>query len=61
MDRIRDLEEAGKLGTKLTNRTLRKLMSNKIAVFGAVMFVIICILCFGEHRCLQNTPLPPST
>ena len=47
MDRIRDLEEQGRLGTKLTNRTLRKIMSNKLAVFGAVLFVVICILCFA--------------
>ncbi len=47
MDRIRALEESGKLGTKLTNRTLRKLLANKLAVFGAIMFVVICILCFA--------------
>ena len=47
MDKIRALEESGKLGTKLTNRTLRKLMANKLAVFGAVMFVVICVLCFA--------------
>ncbi len=47
MDRIRELEESGKLGTKLTNRTVRKLMANKLAVFGAVMFVVICVLCFA--------------
>lgn len=56
MDRIRDLEEAGKLGTKLTNRTLRKLMSNKLAVFGAVMFVVICILCFGAPLFTKYSP-----
>lgn len=56
MDRIRDLEEAGKLGTKLTNRTLRKLMSNKLAVFGAVMFVVICILCFGASLFTKYSP-----
>ena len=56
MDRIRDLEEAGKLGTKLTNRTLRKLMSNKLAVFGAVMFVVICILCFGAPLFTHFSP-----
>ena len=56
MDRIRDLEEAGKLGTKLTNRTLRKLMSNKIAVFGAVMFVIICGLCFAAPLFTKYSP-----
>ena len=47
MDRIRALEESGKLATKLTNRTLRKILSNKLAVFGAVLFVVICILCFA--------------
>jgi peptide/nickel transport system permease protein len=47
MDKIRALEESGKLGTRLTNRTLRKLMANKLAVFGAVMFVVICVLCFA--------------
>ena len=47
MDRIKALEESGKLGTKLTNRALRKLMANKLAVFGAIMFVVICVLCFG--------------
>ena len=56
MDRIRDLEEAGKLGTKLTNRTLRKLMSNKLAVFGALMFVVICILCFGAPLFTKYSP-----
>ena len=56
MDRIRDLEEAGKLGTKLTNRTVRKLMANKLAVFGAVMFVVICILCFGAPLFTKYSP-----
>ena len=28
LDKIRAAEESGKLGTKLTNRTLRKLTSN---------------------------------
>ena len=30
MDKIRALEESGKLATKLTNRTLRKVLSNKL-------------------------------
>ena len=47
MDRIRELEESGKLATRLTNRTLRKILSNKLAVFGAVLFVVICVLCFA--------------
>ena len=47
MDKIRALEESGKLATKLTNRTLRKVLSNKLAVLGAILFVVICILCFA--------------
>ena len=47
LDKIRAAEESGKLGTKLTNRTLRKLTSNKLAVIGILLFVAICVLCFG--------------
>lgn len=47
LDRIRDLEESGRLATKLTNRTLRKVLSNKLAVLGAVLFTVICLLCFA--------------
>ena len=47
LDKIRAAEESGKLGTKLTNRTLRKLTSNKLAVIGVLLFLVICILCFG--------------
>lgn len=47
LDKIRAAEESGKLGTKLTNRTLRKLTSNKLAVIGVLLFLAICILCFG--------------
>ena len=47
MDKIRELEESGKLATRLTNRTLRKILSNRLAVFGAVLFVVICVLCFA--------------
>ena len=47
MDKIRALEESGRNATKLTSRTLRKILSNKLAVLGAVMFVVICVLCFA--------------
>lgn len=47
MDKILALEEAGKLGTKMTSRTVRKLLANKLAVMGVALFIIICILCFG--------------
>ena len=40
LDKIRAAEESGKLGTKLTNRTLRKLTSNKLAVIGVLLFLL---------------------
>lgn len=47
LDKIRAAEESGKLSTKLTNRTLRKLTSNKLAVFGVILFIVICVMCFA--------------
>ena len=47
MDRMRALEESGRLATKLTSRTARKILSNKLAVLGAALFLIICILCLA--------------
>lgn len=56
LDKIRADEESGKLGTKLTNRTLRKLTSNRLAVFGVVLFVVICVLCFAAPLFTSYTP-----
>lgn len=56
MDKIRDMEESGKLSTSLTNRTLRKLTSNKLAVLGVVMFFVICLLCFGAPLFTKYSP-----
>ena len=56
LDKIRQAEESGKLGTKLTNRTLRKLTANKLAVFGLILFVTICVLCFGAPLFTQYSP-----
>lgn len=56
MDRIKALEESGKLNSGLTNRTLRKILSNKLAVFGALMFVVICALCFGAPLFTKYAP-----
>ena len=57
LDKIRAAEESGKLGTKLTNRTLRKLTSNKLAVIGTLLFVIICLLCFGAPLFTKYDPM----
>ena len=56
LDKIRDLEESGRLATKLTNRTLRKIMSNKLAVLGAFLFVAICLLCFAAPLFTPYSP-----
>ena len=57
LDKIRAAEESGKLGTKLTNRTLRKLTSNKLAVIGVLLFLAICILCFGAPMFTNPDPM----
>ena len=57
LDKIRAAEESGKLGTKLTNRTLRKLTSNKLAVIGTLLFVIICLVCFGAPLFTKYDPM----
>ncbi|MGE4610367.1 MAG: ABC transporter permease [Paracoccaceae bacterium] len=42
-DRIRELEEAGKLSSKGGSRALRKMMNNRLAVVGLVIFSIILL------------------
>lgn len=42
-DRIRALEEAGKLSSKGGSRALRKMMNNQLAVVGLVLFGIILL------------------
>ena len=56
MDKIRAAEESGKLSGKMTNRTLRKLTSNKLAVFGVLLFVAICVLCFAAPLFTSYSP-----
>ena len=57
LDKIRAAEESGKLGSKLTNRTLRKLTSNKLAVIGTLLFAAICIMCFAAPLFTQYDPM----
>lgn len=56
MDQIRAKEESGQLSTKLTNRTLRKLTSNKLALLGAILFITICILSFAAPLFTKYSP-----
>ena len=46
MDRLLLLEDQGKLKTSNKSRTLRKILSNRLAVVGVVLFAVILILCF---------------
>lgn len=57
LDKIRKAEESGKLASKMTNRTLRKLTSNKLAVIGVLLFVAICLLCFGAPLFTKYDPM----
>ena len=45
LDRIKAAEEAGTINKKSGNRALRKLLNNKLAVIGGVIFLVILILC----------------
>lgn len=56
LDKIKEAEESGKLNTKLTNRTLRKLTSNKLAVFGALLFLVIMFLCIAAPLFTKYSP-----
>ena len=55
LDKIRAAEESGKLGTKLTNRTLRKLTSNKLAVIGILLFVVCAVLSLIIYNVIPST------
>ena len=44
-DKLRDAEEAGRLGKSKTSRAVRKMMENRLAVIGIVVFGIILLAC----------------
>lgn len=44
-DKLLAAEEAGKLGKSKMNRSLRKMLENRLAVIGAVIFLIILLAC----------------
>jgi peptide/nickel transport system permease protein len=43
-DRIRQLEEAGKLTSRSGSRALRKMLNNRLAVLGLVLFTLILLM-----------------
>ncbi len=56
-DKIRDAEEAGLLGKKRTNRALRKMLNNRLAVAGLVVFGVIFFACLLAPIITPHDPL----
>lgn len=68
-DKIRAAEEAGKLGKSKMSRSLRKLLENRLAIVGLVIFAIIVLACIlaplispydPAATDLRNMTQPPS-
>ena len=68
-DKIRAAEEAGKLGRHKGSRALRKMMENRLAMIGLVVFAIILLACLlapvlspydPMKTDLRNMTQPPS-
>ena len=69
MDRLLLLEEQGRLSGNTTNRTLRKIAANPLAIIGLVLFLILLLACmaaplistYGPNAIdLRNRLSPPS-
>ena len=69
MDRLLLLEEQGRLSGNTTNRTLRKIAANPLAITGLVLFLILLLACmaaplistYGPNAIdLRNRLSPPS-
>lgn len=45
-DKLLAAEEAGKLGKSKTSRAVRKMMENRLAMIGLVIFAVIVLACF---------------
>ncbi len=57
LDRLKALEEAGKAGGRIKNRTLRKFLNNQLAVVGTVVFTIILLACIFAPLITDYSPL----
>ena len=57
LDKIKELEESGALGKKNVNRSLRKLMNNKLAVIGIIIFSIILLSAIFAPLLTKYDPL----
>lgn len=56
-DKIRDLEEAGLLKKSNTNRMLRKMLNNRLAMFGLAVFLLILLSCAFAPLLTKFDPL----
>lgn len=56
-DKLRDAEESGALKRSNTNRALRKLLGNRLAIIGIVIFLIIFLACVFAPLITPYDPL----
>ena len=56
-DRLRDMEEAGLLKKSSTNRMLRKMLNNRLAMFGLGVLVVILFACYLAPLFTKYDPL----
>ncbi|MEG1720139.1 MAG: ABC transporter permease [Pseudoflavonifractor sp.] len=56
-DKLRDAEEAGKLKKSTTSRALRKMLSNRLAVIGLIVFAVIFLSCVFAPLITPYDPL----
>ncbi len=68
-DKLRDAEEAGKLGKSKLSRSVRKMLENRLTVIGLVVFALILLACIlapiispydPQLPDLRSMTLPPS-
>lgn len=57
LDKLKAAEESGQLKSKGGNRALRKLLNNRLAVFGGIVFLVILLACIFAPLITSYDPL----
>lgn len=57
LDKIKAAEESGTINKKAVNRALRKLMNNKLALVGGIIFLLILLACIFAPLLTRYDPL----
>ena len=57
MDKIKAAEEQGKITLRRAPRALRKMLNNRLSVFGLIFLIIIIILCYAAPLFTPYDPL----